>query len=98
MTVPAIADICVLSLHDSNGDLRPVVAVSDDPDRREVMDKLVARQPAVRNPALLDVVATGMTHHVMHIGRQADEMAEDADHLQLLRALDATSGIVVPLT
>ena len=98
MTVPAIADACVVCRLDGRGDLRPVVAVTDDDDRREIIDQLIARQSIITNPMLLDVVSTGATAHEQVLDRRQDEAAaEDAAHLRLIRALDATSMIAVPM-
>jgi transcriptional regulator with GAF, ATPase, and Fis domain len=98
LTVPAIADVCVMCLLDERGALRPVVAVTHDDERRAVVDQLIARQPVISNPGLLDVISTAITTHAQVVDRRGDEgVAEDEEHLQLIRALDATSGIVVPL-
>jgi GAF domain-containing protein len=70
-----------------------------DVELQEVVDKLVARQPVVGSPALLDVVSTGMASFSFAVDRREDALiTDDEGHLALLKALDANSGTAVPLT
>jgi GAF domain-containing protein len=98
LAVAELADVCALCLLDDDGLLRPVAALHHDPAGQQVLDQLVARQPVVRNPHVLEVVRT-CTAMIVTLGDPAVRAAsaEDEAHLQLLQALDATSAIIVPM-
>lgn len=98
LAVPDVVDVCAVCLTDDDGDLRPLAAATADPDRQEILDKLVARQPVIRSPRLLEVATTGRSYLTTAPDPEEDEReAEDAEHLSLIRALDASSGVIVPL-
>ncbi|HUG85740.1 MAG TPA: GAF domain-containing protein, partial [Euzebya sp.] len=98
MAVPDIVDVCAVCLAGDDDTLRPVVAASDDPDQQVVLDKLLARQPVIRNPLLLEIAASGEGVLMPVLDATGnEEQAEDADHFSLMQALEATSALVVPL-
>lgn len=98
LAVEQLADVCAVCLIDDDDVLRPVVAEHRDPDGQAVVDKLVARQPAITNPRLLAAARTGEAIFVPDTSVPGQEpAAEDRAHAQLLRALDAHSSIVVAM-
>jgi GAF domain-containing protein len=104
LAVQEVADVCAVCLSDDDGVLVPAVAVHRLAEGQSVVDALVERQPVIRNEALLEVARTGRAMFVPIVERDGADGeaagegdAEDEAHLQLVRALDVTSAMVVPL-
>jgi PAS domain S-box-containing protein len=97
--VPTLADWCSLSLYE-DGELQHIAVAHQDPARVELANEFIRLYPerldAERGP--LKVILSGEPELVTGI---SDEMlaaaARDARHLELLRALNIWSYIVVPL-
>jgi GAF domain-containing protein len=97
LAVPAFADVCAVCLADDGGALRTVVVATDDPRRQDVLDRLVARQPLVQTPELLEVARTGVGRLVRDLDGSVASSYDDEEHQNLVRALDATSWLAVAL-
>lgn len=100
LVVPGFADWFILHLYDESGHLVPAVTMHADPARQADAAAYHTRYPAdaagARGPAV--VARTGRAELYSSI---TDEMlrgaARDDEHLELIRALEMTSLIVVPL-
>lgn len=100
LIVPAMADLCRLSIVGEDGLLRQVAMAASDPAREKVADALTGRYPrdaTVNNP-VVDALLAGKPQLVPEV---SDAMlvsaARDDEHLRLLRALNIRSLLVVPL-
>ncbi len=109
LTVPGLADWCVLSLLDEAipasgeivGEIRQLAAEHADPDRAVVIDELQRRYPPAATDAsgVADVLRTGRAAYHRDVSdSQLAHLASDAEHLRLLRAVGFSSAMHVPLT
>lgn len=99
LTVPAIADACVVDILGPNGEILPVATVADPPVLA-VLEELRFRFPATmgRPYGVARVLTTGRPTFLPEIRDDRREtMAVDDDHLRLLRLLGTRSNITVPL-
>jgi PAS domain S-box-containing protein len=99
LCVPGLADFCMVDLVDADASSRRVEVEHGDPDRQDLVRALrpfplrlerLQRDtgtPHPDRPVLLSAVTPAML----------EEIADDARHLQILRQLDPTSLIAVPL-
>lgn len=98
LTVPRLADWCLIDLVDDGGTCRPAALSHTDPDRAATVRELQDRYgyPAEHGPHR--VVRSGEPEMLEEI---TDELllslATDDEHLELLRALEPVSAVVVPL-
>jgi PAS domain S-box-containing protein len=100
LTVPTLADWCVVDLLESDGTSRRVAVAHPDPEKRRIAEELSERYPEDPN-------AAAGPAHVMRTGRaemwseitdmQLEAGARDAEHLAMLRSLQLRSIIVAPL-
>lgn len=98
--VPRLADWCVVYLRDERGEPLPVAISHQDPERVAMVEELQRRWPTrLSAPAGAGLVMrTGETQVLEDVTDELlRELAEDADHLALLRAVELGSGAVVPL-
>lgn len=98
LIVPDIADS--VSVHLLDGDeLALVILANADPDREDVMRRLSRRDGnRSRDPFMLTAAVTGEPRFNPEIADDVwESIAEDREHLELLRRLGTKSGIVVPL-
>jgi PAS domain S-box-containing protein len=98
MTVPTFADWCAIDLVEDDR-LHRLAVEHVDPDKMALAVELEVRYPAERDAGgVWDVIRTAETLLVPEI---TDEMitptAKDAEHLQMLLALQLRSVIIVPL-
>ena len=101
LAVPQVADWCVVSMPDGHGYIRGVAVAHGDPAKVEL-----ARRAQERYPTRAD--APGGSAQVMRDGRShvvnevTDEMlaavAQDDEHLELLRSIGLRAGLTVPMT
>src|SRR5919201_6719174 len=107
-TLAAVADLCVRDIADwcsidmagENGELRSVAVAHRDPAKAALARKMRERYPP-------DLDGPGGAPHVVRTGEplvysQVDqellaEWAIDAEHLDLVHSLDASSALIVPL-
>ncbi|RTL69567.1 MAG: GAF domain-containing protein [Pseudonocardiaceae bacterium] len=106
LVVPEIADWCVVHLLrqdwvDGRGGVEQIAVAHDDPAKIDFVMRVQERYPP-------DPTAPGSAFEVTRTGEPAffpeipDELlvagAEDAEHLELIRAIGMSSALVVPLT
>ncbi|HET9985639.1 MAG TPA: PAS domain S-box protein [Longimicrobiales bacterium] len=100
LSVPTLADWCVVYVAAKDGSARRVAGAHADPRRQELLDRL-ARFPidaSHRAHPALRVLETGEPEFIAETPEGLLEaIASDAEHLQLLRTLGMRSAIVVPL-
>ncbi|HWH34353.1 MAG TPA: SpoIIE family protein phosphatase [Acidimicrobiales bacterium] len=101
LSVPRLADWCVVYLVDGGGELRPVAHAPAGEDGGDALAALVARYPESLTAALdpAAVVASGET--AVSDGPTDSELrriAIDDEHLDLLRRLPMTALVAVPLS
>jgi signal transduction histidine kinase len=98
LTVPQLADWCVVDILDRDGVLRRLAVAHADPSgtaQARLLQEL-AGQPEV--PAVAEVIQAGRA--VLYTQISDDllaSVARDAEHLQTLRALGVRSAMIVPL-
>jgi len=101
LAVPQLADWCAVSMPDGHGFIRTVAVAHADPEK-----VAFARRIAERYPTLADadtgaarVIRDGVSQVVDDV---TDEMllavADDAEHLELLRSVGMRGGLVVPMS
>lgn len=99
LTVPQLADWCVMHVIDAAGVPRPLVAAHVDPSKARRARELYERWPITLDEA--GVGATMRTREVLHVPEVTDDMLEtvahDADHLAFLRSMGIGSVMAVPL-
>lgn len=101
LAVPPIADWCVVDMLESDGSLRRLAVAHVDPAKVELSRELDRRYPtrpdAPFGPA--HVVRTGQSEIYSDIpDSMLEAVAEDAEHLKLLRELGLKSYMAVALT
>jgi PAS domain S-box-containing protein len=100
IAVPAIADWCAVDLVDPQLKREHVVAFHQDPSKVALAEEARAQEPEQLDPnqAAGQVIVTGVSQLYPDV---SDEMiaqsARDEDHLQLLRALEIRSVLIVPM-
>jgi serine phosphatase RsbU (regulator of sigma subunit) len=100
IAVPALADWCAVDLVDSQLRREHVVAFHQDPTKVALAEQARAQEPEQLDPgqAAGQVIATGVSQLYPDV---TDEMiarsARDEAHLQLLRALQMRSVLIVPM-
>ena len=101
MLVPRFADYCIVDMiEEESGRLRQVVIAHRDPEREQILRTLRRRYPPEQNEShpVTEVLRTRRPYLVEDARDAAlARAAVDEEHLELYRALDATSYIVVPL-
>lgn len=101
LAVPALADICFIDVIEPNSVLfgEPILATVD-PDQVTLLPKLRRRYPLRANAesGIGKVFRTGQSELRSEIADSTfEQIAQDVDHLKLLRQLGATAWIIVPL-
>ncbi len=100
LTVPALADLSMLDVLNSEGEVeRPVVIFADPKKRGELAEKMkrFAPRPGWQTPQAR-VIKSGEPMLLSEVSDQLRErMAYDDDHANLLRGADVRSIMVVPL-
>ena len=100
LTVPALADFCLLDTVEADGSLRQVVLAHVDSEKEAVLNEIRHRYGVARNEAhpATRVLSTG---EPVVIEEMRDEIlaasAFDERHLELYRRLELGSYVVVPL-
>lgn len=99
LAVPAIADWCVVDMMEQ-GKLRRVSVAHTDPSKEALAEDLARRYPQDPNArrGAAQVVRTGRTEFVPSIPDSVlVEVARDAEHLEMLRALGLNCYISTPI-
>lgn len=100
LSVPEMADWCIIDVRDAAGELRTVATTHVDPNMAQLARDLRRRYPpepdAVRGAAA--VIRSGRPELVPEIeDSMLAESVRDPEHLRVLRELGLTSYICVPL-
>ena len=102
MAVPNVADWCTVDVVGGDGTLRLIAAAHAEPERVALGRRLRERRPvALDGPDALAAVLRGeLAHWIRHETPDAKlvEDAEDAEHLDLLRAVGFNAIMIVPMT
>lgn len=106
-TVQSVADLCAGTLADycivhvlENGEVRAPGIAHADPARTEILRGLLRRFPVeMEGPhPVLTVLRSGEARLLGEIGEEVlEEIASGPEHLEMLRDLDLSSGMIVPL-
>ena len=99
LAVPEVGDWCAVDLED-NGDIRSVAVAHADPGKVELAHELRERYPPDPDAetGVPNVIRTGRPELYSRIPDELlVESARDEEHLELMRNLGLTSGMVVPL-
>ena len=101
LAVPRLADWCAVDVLEEDGSLGRIAVAHEDPEKVELARELESRYPA-------DPEAPTGTYNVLRTGRPEfypdipdevlEAMAQDEEHLRLLREIGFTSAIVVPIS
>ncbi len=100
LMVPELADGCVLFLVCAAGQLLPRAVTHASPDKERLLWELIQRYPSDREAArwVEQVLRSGYSLRVEELtGAELGQVAHDAEHLRLMRALELRSTLVVPL-
>ena len=100
LSVPRIADYCVVDIVDEQGQIERLAAAHVDPNRVELMRELSRRYPidTARPGPLTQVLQTGQSMLVSEISDSLlVALARDEDHLRVARELKPRSFMLVPL-
>ncbi len=100
LAVPALASWCFLEVLEPDGTVKPVAVAHEDPAKVQFAYDIIQRYP-------IDIRADYGTGHVLRTGEPelvpevSDEVlamvAQDAEHLRLLREVGLRSSLSVPL-
>jgi PAS domain S-box-containing protein len=99
LSVRSFADLCLVEVAPEGGELHRVVVVAADTAKQPVADALM-RFPIDRSrPHLTSLVAQGLRPQLLAEVPPGylESIAQGDEHLRLLRAMEPTSLIVVPL-
>jgi PAS domain S-box-containing protein len=100
MAVPAMADWCAVDLVDPDGTIRRVAVTHPDPARVELAIQLQERYPTDPEAGygVPSVVRSGRAEMIAEIPEQLlIEVAQDEQHLRILKDLGLRSYLVAPL-
>jgi PAS domain S-box-containing protein len=107
-TLAAVADLCVrdladwcsIDMADAEHGLRNVAVAHVEPDKVQLAHRMRERYPPdpSASTGAGEVIRTGEPQLFAHVSdEQLVAGARDAEHLELVRSLDLTSALVVPL-
>ncbi|MBD3886738.1 response regulator [Phormidium tenue FACHB-886] len=101
LAVPELADLFIVDLVETTAiTFSEPIVVASDPEKRRILLEMRRCYPPVAdaNCGVSKVLRTGQPEFVTTSSSAAlEEIAEDANHLQLLQRLGATAYIVVPM-
>lgn len=100
VTVPGLADVCLIDLLDSQGDLVRVANAVVDDATREIIEQLTRDYAAetVADEGVSRVIRTGQPSVYLDIDPAVVRaVAVDDEHFELLRRLELRGAVVVPL-
>lgn len=99
--VPQIADWCAIDLAEADGTITPVALAHAEPHKEPVAMELRERYPPDPEAAsgVPHVQRTGASQLYTHVDPALlEQSAADERHLELMRALEMTSVLIVPMT
>jgi signal transduction histidine kinase len=99
LAIARLADWCGVYLADAAGRVQEVVVAHQDPAKAAIARELSRRYPPApeRAQGLLQVIRTGEPILIPNFDATIEAVAEDAEHLRLLRGIDVTSCLLVPM-
>jgi PAS domain S-box-containing protein len=100
LCVRTIADWCVIDLADAELGLRNVAVAHVDPARAALARRMRERYPPERDGpgGAAQVVHTGQPELIAQVDRERlEHWTVDAEHLEMVDTLDASSVLIVPL-
>jgi signal transduction histidine kinase/DNA-binding response OmpR family regulator len=100
LSVPFLADYCIVDIVEENGSLRQVAVTDIKPERKEWLKELRERYPMDPNSRFGPdkVLRTGQTEIVTEINDYwLRSTARDKEHLELLKKMAFRSYMIVPL-
>jgi serine phosphatase RsbU (regulator of sigma subunit) len=100
LAVPQIADWCAVDVMGEHGELERVAVHHSDPEKLALAERLHdSYRPGLDEPGgVPDVIRTGQARIFTDIRPEAlAAYARDEEHLRLLKAIEATAVIIVPL-
>ncbi|MRG97621.1 GAF domain-containing protein [Polyangium spumosum] len=98
VAVPTFASYCIVCSLDEDSTPQFVNALHEDPEKEALLRDMRTRYPFGKDHPITEAARTGKAK----LSRVIDDsvhraIAADAEHLELLRHVDTTSSIVVPL-
>jgi PAS domain S-box-containing protein len=100
LAVPQLADWCAVDLLNEGGEIERVAVHHTDPVRLALVEQLsrTYRPTLEQGPGVAEVIRTGQARVFTDIRPDAlTASARDSEHLELLRAIEATAVIIVPI-
>jgi PAS domain S-box-containing protein len=100
MAVPQFADWCAVDLKDESGSVRRLSVAHVDPAKLQLVREIEAKYPPrpSHNSGVAKVIRTGELEWAKSIPNEMlVELAEDEEHLRVIRKLGLKSYICVPL-
>jgi len=98
LIVPALATYCVIDVVDDGGAVRRLHVVHADPEKRALAERLLAYPRSQSHYLTRRVIRDGKVELINDVSDQLfSEIAEDEDHLSILRGLAPASIVMVPL-
>ena len=101
LAVPALADWCGVSIPDRHGVIEQVAVAHTDPEKVAFARRLGERYPSRVGDegGAAQVLRDGLSQLIPEISDEmVEQMAVDAEHLELIRSIGIRSGMVVPMT
>jgi PAS domain S-box-containing protein len=101
LAVPQVADWCVVHVKRDDGSLHQIGVAHRDPDKESIARELHERYPprADRESGVPKVIRTGRPEIYEQIPAALfEEIAQDEEHLRILRSLGMRSTLMLPLT
>lgn len=100
LAIPHLADWCAIDILNANGSFHPIAAAHQDSEKEELIWELQRRFPFPfgGNAGYPKVLRTGKPEICFEVSDSfLQEVAQNAEHLQLLKSLNYHSYICVPL-
>lgn len=100
IAVPSVADSCVVEVLEADGSLRSAAVAMRETPLEPTIDELRRRKPIDPTGAhpIAEAVRTGRAQLLAEVGEDELRMlAVDDEHLEMLRSLDLSSALFVPL-
>ncbi len=98
LIVPVLATYCVIDVVDEGGAVRRLYVVHGDPDKQALAERLLSYPRSQAHYLTRRAIRDSEAELINDVSDQLlSEVAEDADHLAILRALAPASILLVPL-